>query len=56
METLVAHETMPGHRLQIERATELRGLPNFRRSGFGYTAFSEGWALYAKTGPASGPG
>ena len=49
METLVAHETMPGHHLQIARATELRGLPNFRRSGFGYTAFSEGWGLYAET-------
>lgn len=48
MESLLIHEGSPGHHFQISIARELTGVPRIRRFG-GFTAFSEGWGLYAET-------
>ncbi|MES3036544.1 MAG: DUF885 domain-containing protein [Bdellovibrionota bacterium] len=48
MEALTAHEAVPGHHLQISLGQEVEGLPDFRKNA-SYTAFVEGWGLYAES-------
>jgi uncharacterized protein (DUF885 family) len=48
MESLTAHESVPGHHLQYSIAEEIHDLPEWRRWDV-YPVFSEGWGLYAET-------
>jgi uncharacterized protein (DUF885 family) len=44
---LTYHEGTPGHHLQISLAQESKDIPTLRKVG-GFSAYSEGWALYAE--------
>jgi uncharacterized protein (DUF885 family) len=46
--TLAHHETIPGHHLQIALSQESAQMPIIRRTGGQFSAFVEGWALYAE--------
>lgn len=45
--TLTYHEAIPGHHLQIAISTEAQGIPTIRKL-IGFSAYSEGWALYTE--------
>jgi len=47
IEATAYHEGVPGHHLQFSIAQTLPGLPPFRQQAF-YTAYVEGWGLYAE--------
>ena len=47
VEEIAYHEGLPGHHLQVSISRELQGIPDFRKFG-GYSAFAEGWGLYAE--------
>jgi uncharacterized protein (DUF885 family) len=47
-EAIAYHEGIPGHHMQLSVQQQLTGLPKFRQHGLGFTAYTEGWALYAE--------
>ncbi|MGV2872711.1 DUF885 domain-containing protein [Colwellia sp. E150_009] len=47
MEGVAYHEGNPGHHMQVSIAQELTSIPQFRTQA-GFTAYQEGWGLYAE--------
>jgi uncharacterized protein (DUF885 family) len=47
MKTLAYHEGIPGHHFQISIAQHLKNMPLIRQQPI-YSAYAEGWALYAE--------
>jgi uncharacterized protein (DUF885 family) len=47
--TLIYHESEPGHHFQLALVLEMPDLPLIRKAGGGFSANTEGWALYAET-------
>lgn len=51
MEALTYHEAIPGHHMQLSIAQEIENLPLYRTRDAHYTAYVEGWGLYAEFVP-----
>lgn len=47
MRTVAYHEAIPGHHFQMATAQQLEGAPFFRKV-IPFTAYTEGWGLYAE--------
>ncbi|MEM7016895.1 MAG: DUF885 domain-containing protein [Pseudomonadota bacterium] len=47
LEVVAYHEGIPGHHMQLAIATELEGVPDFRKRAR-VTAYVEGWGLYSE--------
>lgn len=47
LESMAFHEGIPGHHLQLTIASELTGVPEFRKH-LHSTAYAEGWGLYTE--------